>query len=610
MGGNAFGVAPQPDPRPAIISFKDQLAERGIELLVVPTPVKPTIHPEMLSPGMEAVKEPLRNQSFDSMVSDLEEAGVHIYDPADLLKRLSDEAPQFLATDTHWTPTAMEAVAKSLADKVGPLLEVEGEKTSWEIHQESHTQFGDIATMLDMPDWQQSIDEETVATNKVLDSKGGNWKPAKNAQLLLLGDSFTNIYSLPGMGWGESAGFAEQLSYRLGLPINRLSRNDAGAHASRHLLQQALVKDPHFLDGTKVVVWQFAERELAVGDWKDYTLPSAPAELAPPPPTPSSTTAVADPASAPAAFASLADSADGQAAIVGKDDWIFLTSELRHLASPPDSSAGDEASPVFAAIVDLKDKLAELGIELVLMPAPPRAAIYPDKLFSETPRQDNGLPERLDVGLQDFYESLRGEGVEVIDLTDRFIEARIDETESGLPVLEQDSHWSPRGISIAAEAVSEFLEEREWYADADFTDVVVAEPEALNYVGDLVSRVDGHPETTSTTEIEKVAVGGQPVEFDPSSPVLLLSDSHGLVFSTGGDMHAEGAGLGEALAAELGIVPDVMARRGSGADVRKDLARRFLNAPADAQAKKLVIYSFAARTLTEAQDWRKVPLQR
>ena len=89
--------------------------------------------------------------------------------------------------------------------------------------------------------------------------------------MLVLGDSFSNIYSLESMGWGTSAGFVEQLSYALRRPIDRLVQNDQGAFATRAMLQ----RDPRRLDGKRVVVYQFAARELAFGDWKVLDLPES-----------------------------------------------------------------------------------------------------------------------------------------------------------------------------------------------------------------------------------------------------------------------------------------------------------------------------------------------
>ena len=55
-----------------------------------------------------------------------------------------------------------------------------------------------------------------------------------------------------------------------------------------------------------------------------------------------------------------------------------------------------------------------------------------------------------------------------------------------------------------------------------------------------------------------------PVTPDPNSPIVLLGDSHNLVFHEGDDMHARGAGLPDQLALELGLPLDVVAVRNSG----------------------------------------------
>src|SRR5687767_10751948 len=43
-----WAAPPAPDPRPAIIRFKQDLEARGIVLIVMPTPMKPGVHPEMM----------------------------------------------------------------------------------------------------------------------------------------------------------------------------------------------------------------------------------------------------------------------------------------------------------------------------------------------------------------------------------------------------------------------------------------------------------------------------------------------------------------------------------------------------------------------------------
>ncbi len=84
------------------------------------------------------------------------------------------------------------------------------------------------------------------------------------------------------MGWGEAAGLSEQLSYILQRPIDRIVQNDRGAHATRAALQRELrdadagdsaVPAADRLTGKRVVIWQFAARELAFGDWRITDLP-------------------------------------------------------------------------------------------------------------------------------------------------------------------------------------------------------------------------------------------------------------------------------------------------------------------------------------------------
>jgi alginate O-acetyltransferase complex protein AlgJ len=51
-------------------------------------------------------------------------------------------------------------------------------------------------------------------------------------------------------------------------PLDTLRRNDSGAYASREMLAIALSRGKDLLAGKKIVIWQFAARELAVGDWR------------------------------------------------------------------------------------------------------------------------------------------------------------------------------------------------------------------------------------------------------------------------------------------------------------------------------------------------------
>jgi alginate O-acetyltransferase complex protein AlgJ len=110
---------------------------------------------------------------------------------------------------------------------------------------------------------------ERAFPTRVLLPDGSPWRSTRDADVLVLGDSFSNIYSLESMGWGISAGFIEHLSAAMRRPLDRIVQNDQASFATRELLQ----RDPGRLIRKRLVIYQFAARELASGDWKILPLP-------------------------------------------------------------------------------------------------------------------------------------------------------------------------------------------------------------------------------------------------------------------------------------------------------------------------------------------------
>jgi alginate O-acetyltransferase complex protein AlgJ len=269
--GNELKAPPQPDPVKAIVHFRDQLARRGISLIVMPAPVKPSIYPERHAARYEGRTKAVQNPSFATFMERLARENVCVFDAAPLLfeaKAVSPGTPLYLKTDTHWSPQAMEMTAKQLADlarQTAPLPTTSMKRfTTVEKHVEN---LGDVALMLKLPASQQVFLPETVKLRQVMDG-GYFWRPDPEADVLFLGDSFANIYSLAPMGWGEAAGFVEHLSLALGLPVDSICRNDAGSFATREMLAKELQRGHDRLAGKKLVIWEFAARELACGDWK------------------------------------------------------------------------------------------------------------------------------------------------------------------------------------------------------------------------------------------------------------------------------------------------------------------------------------------------------
>jgi alginate O-acetyltransferase complex protein AlgJ len=262
---------PSPDPREALIAFHQDLQARGIRLVVMPTPVKPSVHPEWLASETRSVEAPLHNASYAAFVDGLRESGVLVFDPSEALAAARQAGAAYLATDTHWRPEAMEVVA----DLAAGLVTAEGrlprvDDPGYRVERMEMQSTGDTARMLDLPRHSALYPPETVWLRRVLHPDGSLWRSVRESDVLVLGDSFSNIYSLESMGWGTSAGFVEQLSYVLRRPIDRLVQNDEGAFATRAMLQ----REPARLAGKRVVLYQFAARELAQGDWQVLRLPS------------------------------------------------------------------------------------------------------------------------------------------------------------------------------------------------------------------------------------------------------------------------------------------------------------------------------------------------
>lgn len=278
--------------------------------------------------------------------------------------------------------------------------------------------------------------------------------------------------------------------------------------------------------------------------------------------------------------------------VAGADGWIFLDKELRHLRSPKfwaDPGGPDVPGDPLPAILDFKQQLDKAGVDLLVVPVPAKAAIYPEKTPS---------PAIPGAGATDreFYKALEARGIKVLDLTDTFLAAR-----DAVPLYcRQDSHWSPDGIRIAAAEIAGRLRELP-RVKAQPKIPMTSQVLPLAMTGDLAS--PGNPPETLNIRRVSEAGSGQPVPPSKTSPVILLGDSHNLIFHAGGDMHATGAGLPDQLALELGFPVDVVAVRGSGATpARRNLARRKDNLA----GRQAVVWCFSAREFTEGQGWAKV----
>jgi hypothetical protein len=300
---------------------------------------------------------------------------------------------------------------------------------------------------------------------------------------------------------------------------------------------------------------------------------------------------------------------ENAAVITGVDGWFFLSSDIRFLsvgqfwgadAAKVSRAHKPESADPIPAIVDFHDQLKRRGIDLLLMPVPPKAAIYPEKILPDVDLHG----ETAAPYLVRFYDELRKREIDVVDFAPVFLQNRAGE--HGPVFCKTDTHWSGFGCVLAAQTIKEKIREklagRKDYA-AEWKEITIK-----GDLGDLAGP------NTKKLEPEKIAVRtisdkgtGAAINPDPNSPLLIIGDSHTLVFH---DFLAEKSGLLDQLAYETGFAPDLIGTRGSGAtSVRVSLYRRAKKDPEYLAKKKMVVWCFAAREFTESdQGWDKVPV--
>jgi alginate O-acetyltransferase complex protein AlgJ len=294
---------------------------------------------------------------------------------------------------------------------------------------------------------------------------------------------------------------------------------------------------------------------------------------------------------------------DDQVAVTGEDGWVFSGPELRHVSAGIFRESETDPLP---AIQGFKHQLDDLGIELLLVPVPPKATIYPEKISAAL-----SIPipvPRLDPAHQEFYDRLRADGIDVLDLTDLFIRDRFHP--EGPLYCRTDTHWSGTGCTVAATAIADLVKSLPWYEALD-TAPFGAAWYTTTITGDLAGE-NGMSAGREELRLRGIVTQGQrpvPVAADENSPIVLLGDSHNLVFNLGADLHATGAGLPDQLAFELGLALDVVAVRDSDATpARTQLARRAQTEPGYLAGKRLVIWCFAAGEFTERDGWPLVSI--
>ncbi len=302
-----------------------------------------------------------------------------------------------------------------------------------------------------------------------------------------------------------------------------------------------------------------------------------------------------------AQFAWLRDG--GQKALLGSDGWLFYRPgyDAMLAGAPPRTVASEDPA---AAIVAWRDALAARGIHLLVVPAPNKESVYPDRLTRRAADR-HGVVSPV---TRDLMERLHSAGVECVDLFEVFAKARANAVAAEAPLyLAQDSHWSPAGVALAARHVAQRLVEKGWIPPG--ATAYVERPAAVQRVGDVLRMMQSPPlerrfppESVPCMQVI-LSETAEPYKDDVNSEILVLGDSFLRIYET--DEPGAGGFIAH-LARELKQpLTSLVNDGGASTLVRQDLSRR----PAWLANKKVVIWEFVERDLLlGTEGWQRVPL--
>jgi alginate O-acetyltransferase complex protein AlgJ len=195
---------------------------------------------------------------------------MHVLDPSPILKELAASGePAYLRTDSHWTPNAVDLVAKAVAERLETIVDLPPADREWTRTRLERRGRGDLWRLLRLPTTHPQFAEEATTVEEVTAWDGQLWAPVRQAPVLLMGDSFATVYSDRGLFWGRAAGLAEQLAYYLRRDVDCLARAGGGSDVVR----RELARQPERLSSKKVLVYQFACRKISAGDWPLVEIP-------------------------------------------------------------------------------------------------------------------------------------------------------------------------------------------------------------------------------------------------------------------------------------------------------------------------------------------------
>jgi alginate O-acetyltransferase complex protein AlgJ len=288
-------------------------------------------------------------------------------------------------------------------------------------------------------------------------------------------------------------------------------------------------------------------------------------------------------------------------AFAGADGFLFFRNSIDYVVGG-DLERQPKGKNPLPIIVNFKEELAKLGVDFLFVPVPTKLEVFPDEL---EPKHKALAGQVVNPFSRKFLLSLANSGVEVVDLLPALLAARGEKGKDLEPLYQrQDTHWTDRGLRLAADLLSARIRRYGWYRELSRHAISFSTREtSFTRFGDLHSRLPAgqrrgyQPETLKALQV--LAPGGAAYEDDADSPIVILGDSFTGVYEL---TDAEHAGVSAHVAKNISYPVDLVMSYGGGPNVRNKLMRR---GESELGRKKLVIWLMTARDLYNYwEDWQ------
>jgi len=260
-------LAPQKDPiaqqtarARAVVEIRDQLRQRGIQLVVAMVPDKSRVDSRQLC---DLSRPPMFENRLRAWISRMKASDVAVIDTTPALQALQERGTEpFLRTDTHWNEAGAAAAAQAVAAGIRALgIETEPHQ-AYDIRASAPaTRPGDLVRLAGIDglpaSWQPAT--EQAVSSSFTPRKAAEGRPAASAEDELFGDQNLPTVALIGTSFSRNSHFSEFLAAAMQSPVASFAKDGGNfwGSASAYFSSDAFRQTP-----PKLIVWEIPERTL------------------------------------------------------------------------------------------------------------------------------------------------------------------------------------------------------------------------------------------------------------------------------------------------------------------------------------------------------------